>query len=92
MQYITEQEIDQISSETGKRLAAEKKDVLTIRSRHGEAYWEGGVNGHFFRIRTETPVAVPQSLAALIARSSEVLVLSSRALRAYEQSGGRKLG
>ena len=58
-EYMTETEIDSIASETGKALAKEPKVTITIQPEGGEAYWEGGVNGHFFRIRTGEPVAVP---------------------------------
>lgn len=91
MQYMTESEIDNIASETGKALAKEPKVTITIQSEGGEAYWEGGVNGHFFRIRTGEPVAVPQSLATLIAQSAQVRYESEARVRAYRKSGGKKV-
>ena len=91
MDYMTEQQIDQIASETGKALRAEPKASVTIRPENGEAYWEGGINGHFFRIRTDTPVQVPLSLARLIAQSRRVLVESETATRAFCKGGGKKV-
>ncbi len=52
---------------------------------------EGGINGHFFRIRTNESVAVPKSLAALIAQSAAVRVESEARTRAYRKSGGKKV-
>ena len=91
MNYLTEAEIDNIASETGKLLAAEPKVTLTIQPENGESHWEGGVNGHFFRIRTGEPVAVPQSLATLIAQSAQVRLESEARVRAYRKSGGKKV-
>ena len=91
MHYITESEIDRIASETGKALAGEPKVTLVIRPENGEPFWEGGVNGHFFRIKTNESVAVPQSLATLIAQSALVRVQCETRTRAYRKSGGRKV-
>lgn len=91
MQYITEMEIDNIASQTGKALAREPKVTISIQPEHGEAYWEGGVNGHFFRIRTNEPVAVPQSLATLISQSAQVRYESEARVRAYRKNGGKKV-
>ena len=91
MKYITETEIDGISTDTGKALAAESKVTITIQPEDAEAYWEGGVNGHFFRIRTNEPVAIPQSLATLIAQSAQVRYESEARVRAYRKSGGKKV-
>jgi hypothetical protein len=91
MQYMTEAEIDSISSATGKALAAESKTTITIQPEGGETHWEGGVNGHFFRIRAGEPVAVPQSLATLIAQSAQVRYESEERIRAYRKGGGKKV-
>ena len=91
MKYVSEAEIDHIATETGKSLAEEPKVTITIRPEDAEAYWEGGVNGHFFRIRTNEPVAVPKSLAALIAQSAQVRYESEARVRAYRKSGGKKV-
>ena len=91
MQYITEMEIDNIASETGRALAKEPKVTITIQPENGESHWEGGINGHFFRIRTGEAVEVPQSLATLIAQSAQVRYESEARLRAYRKSGGKKV-
>ena len=91
MQYITEMEIDNIASETGRALAKEPKVTITIQPEQGETYWEGGVNGHFFRIRTNEPVAVAQSLATLISQSAQVRYESEARVRAYRKNGGKKV-
>lgn len=49
------------------------------------------MNGHFFRIRTNEPVNVPKSLAALIAQSAQVRYESEARVRAYRKSGGKKV-
>lgn len=89
MDYMTEHEIDTITNETGAQLSKEARVLVTVTTEHGEPYWEGGINGCFFRIRTNTPVAVPKSLAALIAQSAKVRLESKAKLRAYEQNGKR---
>ncbi len=91
MQYITEAEIDKITSDTCGALAKEPRVRITIRPENGEAFWEGGINGHFFRIKTGIPVSVPQSLAKQISLSRQVLEESERRTRAYQKSGGRKV-
>ncbi|HRX59390.1 MAG TPA: hypothetical protein P5075_11520 [Eubacteriales bacterium] len=91
MQYITEAEIDGITSATGKALGSEPKVTIVIHPENGEAFWEGGVNGHFFRIRTNESVAVPKSLARLIAQSAAVRVESEARVKAYRKSGGKKV-
>ena len=90
MQYLSEAEIDNIASATGKALAKEPKVSIMIQP-DGESYWEGGVNGHFFRIRTGEPVEVPQSLATLIAQSAQVRYESEARMHAYRKSGGKKV-
>ncbi len=91
MKYIGEAEIDRLTDETGKALAKEKKVTVTIRPEGGETHWEGGINGHFFRIRCDESVEVPESLAKLIALSNAVKVESERSTRAYVSGGGKKL-
>jgi len=91
MQYMTESQIDSIATETGKNLAKENKVTITIQPESGESHWEGGINGHFFRIRTGEPVDVPQSLATLIAQSMQVRYESEARTRAFRKSGGKKV-
>ncbi len=91
MQYMTESQIDNISTATGKKLAAEPKQKITIQPEGGETHWEGGINGHFFRIRTGEQVDVPRSLATLISQSAQVRYESEARVRAYRKSGGKKV-
>ena len=91
MQYMTESQIDGIATETGKALAKEDKVTITIQPENGESHWEGGINGHFFRIRTGEAVDVPQSLATLIAQSAQVRYEGEARVRAYRKSGGKKV-
>lgn len=91
MQYMTEAQIDNISTATGKALAKEDKVTITIHPENGETHWEGGINGHFFRIRTGEAVEVPKSLATLIAQSAQVRFESEARVRAYRKNGGKKV-
>ena len=91
MQYITEEQIDQIANDTCAALAKEEKVRVRIETHNGKPFWEGGVNGYFFRIRANTPVDVPKSLAALIAASGKARVLSEARVRDYQKRGGRKV-
>lgn len=91
MQYMTESQIDGIATETGKALAKEERVTITIQPESGESHWEGGINGHFFRIRTGESVDVPKSLATLIAQSAQVRFESEARVRAYRKSGGKKV-
>ena len=91
MQYMTEAQIDSIATETGKALAKEDKVTITIQPESGESHWEGGINGHFFRIRTGEAVEIPQSLATLIAQSTQVRYESEARMHAYRKSGGKKV-
>jgi hypothetical protein len=91
MQYMTEAQIDSISTETGKALAKEDKVSISIQPENDETHWEGGINGHFFRIRTGETVEVPQSLATLIAQSAQVRYESEARVRAFRKSGGKKV-
>ena len=92
MQYITEAQIDAISTDTGRKLAKEEKVTITIQPESCESHWEGGINGHFFRIRTGEPVDMPKSLATLIAQRAQVLSESEARTSAYRKSGGKRIG
>ena len=91
MQYLSEAQIDNISTETGKALSNEDKVTITIQPESDESHWEGGINGHFFRIRTGEAVDVPKSLATLIAQSAQVRYESEARVKAYRKSGGKKV-
>ena len=89
MNYITENEIDKLTSDIGIALSQEPK-VRIIVSASGP-YWEGGINGHFFRIKTGQEVSVPKSLATLIAQSMQVTQLSEMAIKPFK-GDGKKVG
>jgi len=90
MQYITEQQIDRLTSATGDRLRKEEKVLLTIADNGTGRYWEGGINGHFFRIRVGEPVELPKSLAKLISENRAVVQEGRRKVRAF-RGNGKKL-
>ncbi|MBQ9832625.1 MAG: hypothetical protein IJO48_02725 [Clostridia bacterium] len=93
MKYITDTEIDRISGETGKNLSAEPKVKLIIAQKPGfeDTPWEGGINGHFFRIQRGVEVLVPSSIAALIMSNEQVNILSDNKTKAYKNGSGKKL-
>ena len=72
-------------------LRAEPKVTITIRPENGESFWEGGINGHFFRIKTDTPVQVPQSLYKLISLSNAVRQETEAVVRAYRRGSGKRV-
>ena len=92
MQYITEEQMHRIESYTCAALRNEPRATIRIEPLHGEAYWEGGINGHFFRVPTGVPVEVPESLARLIAAGERVRVASAERLSPYRRGGGRRVG
>ncbi|HWR22277.1 MAG TPA: hypothetical protein VN366_02270 [Feifaniaceae bacterium] len=89
MDYMTEQQIDSLASDTGAILRAEPRVKLTIAPDSLGGYWEGGINGHFFRIRTGMEVEVPKSLARLISESAKVKLQSEESMNAYRGRGKR---
>ena len=92
MNYISDLEIDKISGETGKSLAMEEKVSVIIEDRHGAGLpWEGGINGHFLRIRRGVRVDVPKSVAELIRQNEQVTMLGAALVNAYKNGKGKKL-
>lgn len=92
MQYITEQQIDQLAGETGRILREEPKVHMIIPSGHeNDKYWEGGINGHFFRIQTDVEVDLPESLYKQIQHSRRVQRISAAAVEAYTKGAGKKI-
>lgn len=92
MPYITEEQMQHVVSATCEALRGEPRATIRIEPLHGEAYWEGGINGHFFRLPTGVPVEVPESLARLIASGERVRVASAARLSPYRRGGGRRVG
>jgi len=89
MKRISENQIDRLTSLTGEALNSESKLRLTILPDNLGAYWEGGINGHFFRIKTGVEVQVPKSLALLIAQSAAVRIEAQRTVSAFRGNGKR---
>ena len=84
----TKKEIEMIAG----KLSAEPKVCIMIHAKNRqERYWEGGINGHFYRIERGVPVEVPESLAKLIRQGAVVELLAKEGVRAY-RGGGRKIG
>lgn len=88
--YISEKEIDRLTTETGKILAAQPKVSIMIDRSHGD-YWEGGINGHMFRIKTGVVVEVPRDLATLIAQNAAVMEQAKKAVADFAKPGGKKV-
>ncbi|MDL2259226.1 hypothetical protein LJC42_08815, partial [Eubacteriales bacterium OttesenSCG-928-K08] len=80
-----------IASQTGAALKKEKKVKLTISPDNLGEYWEGGINGHFFRIRTGEELELPTSLAELISQSARVKMEAKKLTAAYK-GNGKKIG
>lgn len=87
MKYITEKEIDGIASETGKKLKKEKKVTIIIAGDGKSKFWEGGINGHFFRIKRDEPVEVPESVARLIERNARTIRQGKEAVKEFQGEG-----
>ena len=93
MNYINDLEIDKITGETGASLAKEERVNILIADPAGTGIpWEGGINGHFFRIRRGVNVAVPKSVAELIRQNERVTVLGEELVGPYKSGRGKKLG
>ncbi len=91
MEYITEHEIERIASDTGEALRREPKVTIIISGDGTGAYWEGGINGHIFRIKTGVEVTVPESLYRLIRQNAAVSRAAEETARPY-RGRGRKMG
>lgn len=91
MDYLSENELEKISGETGKALAAQKKATIVIAGKKEDAPWEGGLNGYFFRIRRGIPVEVPEAIAELIRENERVTELARGAVGEYRRGRGKKL-
>lgn len=91
MDYLNENEMERISGDTGRALAAQRKVTIIIAGALEDAPWEGGLNGYFFRIRRGAPVEVPESIAELIRENERVTELSQKAVGEYTRGRGKKL-
>jgi len=91
MDYLSENELESISGETGKALAAQRKVTIVLSGAQEDAPWEGGLNGYFFRIRRGVPVEVPEAIAELIRENERAAELSREAVCVYMRGRGKKL-
>ncbi len=91
MDYINENDMERITGDTGRALAAEKKVAIIIEETPDGAPWEGGLNGYFFRIKRGVPVEVPETIAELIAENASVSALSHSSYAEYRRGRGKKL-
>ena len=93
MNYITDKEIDSLSGEIGHALAQETKVRIMIEplSSGCNIPWEGGLNGHFFRIPRGVEVEIPASLAALIRQNAAVTELAGKLVSEYKRGRGKRL-
>lgn len=91
MKYLSENEIDKLSGNFGKALKKEKKVLLSIEKEKGSEYWEGGINGHFVRIKRGVWVEVPESIAKLIRLSAETIEQGAAMVAEYV-NGSKKVG
>lgn len=89
MNYLTESDIDKMSTDIGAALREEPKVRLIVNSKN--KYWEGGINGHFFRFPTGTEIAVPASIAALIKQSAETKWLGEERVKPFKSGAGKKV-
>lgn len=93
MHYINDLEIDKIAGETGESLAREERVTIVVGDPTGANLpWEGGINGHFLRIRRGVGVSVPKSVAELIRQNERVTVLGAALVSPYQNGRGKKLG
>lgn len=90
MAYITDKDIDKLTSETGKALAAQPKVTVMIDRSIGD-YWEGGINGHMFRIKTGEMVEIPEDLATLIKQNTKVMEQGRKAVEEFRKPGGKNV-
>ncbi|MCE5235463.1 MAG: hypothetical protein ABFC62_02720 [Clostridiaceae bacterium] len=93
MNYLSDLEIDKIAGETGESLAREERVTVVIADPTGTGLpWEGGINGHFLRIRRGVNVSIPKSVAELIRQNERVTVLGAALVSPYKNGRGKKLG
>ena len=64
MNYITDKEIDAIQGDMGETLRKQPRVRMRIE---GSGYWEGGINGWFFRERRQS---CPSPLRSLYKEAS----------------------
>lgn len=92
MKYVDEAQLNCLSGDIGERLRQQPRITIIIAPEAGvDSPWEGGINGHFFRIRRGVPVEVPVSLAKLIEANERVSILSVEHVKDYRSIPGKRL-
>jgi hypothetical protein len=86
MDYLTEQQIDKLSSDTARRCARSPSAPDHIADNLG-AYWRAR-HGHF-SASNGVEVELPKRLAALIAQSARVRMEAEKTVSAYRGRGKR---
>ncbi len=92
MKYIDESQLNCLFGDIGEQLRSQPRITVIIAPEAGaNCPWEGGINGHFFRIRRGVPVEVPASLAKLIESNERVSILSVENVKDYRSLPGKRL-
>ena len=84
-----------MEKESKKTMTNEPKEPTVSIYLPGEGigpFLEGAINGVAFRIPTDKVVEVPKRIAAVIRESRSALQEGARAVSAYRDVGGRKIG
>ncbi len=92
MKFIDEAQLNRLTGDIGEKLRSQPRIAVIIAPQAGaNSPWEGGINGHFFRIQRGVPVKVPASLAKLIEANERVSILSGENLKDYLSTPGKRL-
>lgn len=78
MAYITAAEIDNLASETGKTLAAQKKVQIMIAP-GGDPTFRCTINGYKFEFPKGEMVEVPEDVATFIASRAQASIAAKKA-------------
>ena len=76
--YITTAQIDNIASETGKKLAAQKKIPIMIAMDGGDPTFRCKINGYSYEFPKGEVVEVPEDLATFIADRTKASVAAKK--------------
>lgn len=89
MNRLSEQTPERSEQSTREALRSEPRVTVRIASAHGEKYRVGGLNGHLFRLPTEVPVEVPESIAQLFASAERVRAAGEPCVRGFLGGGAQ---
>lgn len=85
--YITAAEIDNIATETGKKLAAQKKVQIMIAP-GGDPTFRCTINGYRFEFPKGEMVEVPEDVAAFIASRAQASIAAKKMREGYQKAQG----